>query len=125
LRPRRTDLTWKAGLRPRADPLHCRRVHPELLGNLAHARAARLGHSGPDISLLIVRQRGAAQPLALSLGSRKPGADSFPWIMARSNSANTPIMPNMALPPGVVRPLLTEEELRSLFYEPKWIKSLK
>ena len=35
-------------------------------------------------------------------GPRKAGTGLVPWIIARSNSANTPIIWNMALPDGVV-----------------------
>ena len=44
---------------------------------------------------------GPTKLLSFFLGPPKPSTDSF-WIIARSNSAKTPIIWNMALPAGVV-----------------------
>src|SRR6266478_2375398 len=61
-----------------ADPLHGARIDPKPSRDLANALcASRPTQCLTDTLLLLCWYRGPAEPLALALGPRKPGADSF------------------------------------------------
>jgi hypothetical protein len=109
-------LCLKGGCRAWADA--------NLLGDLPHAlSAARLVQSGADACFKFGGQpRGRPSVLPSSLALRRP-ARTRSWIIARSNSAKTPIIWKSALPAGVVVSMPCVLRNRSIFKACKLVRN--
>ena len=80
----------------RRNPLHRARTDAELLGDLVQARPIRRSQCGADAPpSSLVSMKGRPQCLPAALARAMP-AFTRSRIMERSNSANTPIIWNMA-----------------------------
>ena len=95
----RLTLKIRIGSKISLDPLDRAHADPEARRDLDHPRLPGLQRRA-DRALLLGIDRRAAELLAGGARARPDFTRS--WIMARSNSANTPIIWNMALPADVV-----------------------